>query len=441
MKQMALVVNASQVIDSLTYNYTTNSNKLSSVSDAATEPLNMNLGDFVDHNTSGPDYGYDVNGNLITDKNRLINGSTGIDQTSGGGITYNHLNLPYQLTVLNTDGSTKGTITYIYDASGRKLEKRVSEAPDSTDNNIQVNTTTDYIDQFVYQNNTLQFFGHEEGRVRVVTANTYNNNLTYVYDYFLKDHLGNTRTVLTDELEQDIYPAATVESASDQIESAYYNINTANIVSNPPTLTSPTNQSYSNNNGILNPDSTVNTSAISANMYKISPSTNGGTNTGLGITIKVMTGDNITIFGKSFWHNNNPTIQNTGYNQVAATLLTLLAGAPAVASTTQGITASLLTNSSTISTDLSDWLADEPQPVTKPKAFINWILFDEQFRPDTANGSSGFDAVDDTADILKPHLDNVTIAKSGYLYIYCSNESNIDVFFDNLQVVDTRGHY
>jgi RHS repeat-associated protein len=272
-----------------------------------------------------------------------------------------------------------------------------------------------------------------------VTANTYNNNLTYVYDYFLKDHLGNTRTVLTDELEQDIYPAATVESASDQIENAYYNINTANIVSNPPTLTSPTNQSYPNNNGIPNPDSSINTSAISSYMYKISPSTNGGTNTGLGITIKVMTGDNITIFGKSFWHNNNPSIQNTGYNQVAATLLTLLAGAPAVASTTQGITPSLLTNSSTISTDLSSWLANEPQPMTKPKAFINWVLFDEQFRPDTSNGSSGVDAVDDTADVLKPQMDNVTITKSGYLYIYCSNESNIDVFFDNLQVVDTRG--
>lgn len=28
---------------------------------------------------------------------------------------------------------------------------------------------------------------------------------------------------------------------------------------------------------------------------------------------------------------------------------------------------------------------------------------------------------------------------SPYLYVYCSNESNYDVFFDNLQVIDTRG--
>ncbi len=33
------------------------------------------------------------------------------------------------------------------------------------------------------------------------------------YDYFEKDHLGNVRTMLTDQKQQDVYPAATLEGS------------------------------------------------------------------------------------------------------------------------------------------------------------------------------------------------------------------------------------
>jgi hypothetical protein len=75
---------------------------------------------------------------------------------------------------------------------------------------------------------TLQFFGHEEGRFRPSTyAAAFGG---FAADYFIKDHLGNTRTVLTDEQITNIYPAATLEDGAVTTEQSYYNINTAAIV-------------------------------------------------------------------------------------------------------------------------------------------------------------------------------------------------------------------
>jgi len=55
--------------------------------------------------------------------------------------------------------------------------------------------------------------------------------------------------------------------------------------------------------------------------------------------------------------------------------------------------------------------------------------------------TGGFSAVNSTS-ALKSHfseLQNLTASKNGYVYIYVSNESPVNVFFDNLQVVHTRG--
>ncbi len=69
---------------------------------------------------------------------------------------------------------------------------------------------------------------------------------------------------------------------------------------------------------------------------------------------------------------------------------------------------------------------------------MNWVLFDERF--DYMAEGSGFDQVGD-ADDLKVHIFNdMPISRSGYLYVYVSNETEeTPVFFDNLQVTHIRG--
>lgn len=153
-------------IDNLDYDYLNGetSNRLAEVVDAIN-----NAEGFMDDGTSGDDYTYDLNGNMTSDANKGIT-----------GITYNHLNLPVQVTMDNSPDI--GSINYVYDASGVKQEKTVSGTSTGT---------TQYAGNYIYENGTLQFFSTPEGY-----ASSDNGTLTYVYEY--KDHLGNTRLSYTD---------------------------------------------------------------------------------------------------------------------------------------------------------------------------------------------------------------------------------------------------
>jgi RHS repeat-associated protein len=75
---------------------------------------------------------------------------------------------------------------------------------------------------------------------------------------------------------------------------------------------------------------------------------------------------------------------------------------------------------------------------TIPLAYVNWVLFDEQFN--LVRSTSSFERVS-AAGIIEPHArTGMPITQSGYLYIYVSNTTpNIPVYFDNLKVKHIRG--
>lgn len=207
-------------------------------------------------------------------------------------------------------------------------------------------------------------------------------------------------------------------------EDDYYSIDNLKIVTQPGGVT------YQNNNGnppynSVNPYS--NTAANSGKMYQLNASTN---KTGLGIAIKVMADDVINIYGKSYYSGSSG-----GTNTLpVADLLTALLATSGLSG--KGYTVGQI-NTPTLSSNLDNFLSNgRTQSV---KAYINWILFDEQFN--FAGG--GFDPVNTTSGAVKTHnagtIPAISVAKSGYIFVYCSNESILNVLFDNLQVIHTRG--
>jgi RHS repeat-associated protein len=153
-----------------------------------------------------------------------------------------------------------------------------------------------------------------------------------------------------------------------------------------------------------------------------------------------MSGDNINIFGKSYHKKPTAGYSGTTNNVLLSELVNAFAGSGVVGGKA---TATQITGQSGFPTSINGLIGTQPaQNVNMPKAAINWILFDEQFKW----VSGGFDMVGtatNTNGTLKNHdlstIPSIAVTKNGYLYVWVSNESKFDVFFDNLQVVHTRG--
>ncbi|HEY0612751.1 MAG TPA: colicin E3/pyocin S6 family cytotoxin, partial [Chitinophaga sp.] len=74
----------------------------------------------------------------------------------------------------------------------------------------------------------------------------------------------------------------------------------------------------------------------------------------------------------------------------------------------------------------------------RPKAYLNFVLFDDQFN--LVEDNSGVRQAKETPDRLQTlAVDKMPITKSGFMYVYTSNETEQDVFFDNVTVTTFSG--
>ena len=196
------------LIDNLSYNY--HGNQLLKVDDAAVGPYYQGAFHFVDGADEAVEYEYDANGNLVRDLNKGII-----------SISYDLNNQPRKIEY--NDGRN---VSYLYDAEGSKLsvsynltamssaqpQMPVMQSSDVASANVSNGQKTiDYCGNIIYD-------GDETMILNDVGYALYNKDNNLSFHYYLKDHLGNNRVVVSEngEIEQvnDYYPTGALMASS-----------------------------------------------------------------------------------------------------------------------------------------------------------------------------------------------------------------------------------
>jgi RHS repeat-associated protein len=423
MWQKGMKINTSNYIDQLTYGYANNSNQLGSTTDAVGYDRKTNLGDFnAEYPTT---YSYDANGNLLRDYGRNpltfpVPIGTPRPLFADYQMAYNHLNLPYYIPVVQ-----KGSIEYAYDAVGNKLQKKV------WDNATSSATATSYIAGFEYKStystnssivsaDTLQQIGTEDGRIRYAKQYYQNGTSkdTLLYDFFVKDHLGNTRVVLTQQKDTALYKTG-MEAGLVDFENQLFNNITATRELLPAAINTPQNQYGARLRG-------------DDPSRKIGPAK----------ILRVMAGDKVDINCFYYYTTTPTTVNNThqNINNFILDIITGFFGVGSVNSASNKFTPAQNGDASFGSNPLfNGWLTNNAtDPATnlagKPKAYLNYVLIDDQFKVVQSFSAARQVKVQNSYTNNGTSVAGVTIPRNGYLYVYTSNEAALDVFFDSLQI-------
>ena len=382
-------------IDDLIYSYFPKSNQISAIQDIPNGNLQTN--DFHDGATSTAEYNYDAAGNTLRDDNKSLS------------MEYNFFNLIERIT-----GST--AINYTYDAMGTKLACTVDGVSEYFVNGIE------------YKDAVVTSIMTEEGRARLSSI-TVPLSEKYVYDYFIKDHLGNIRVVLTTEEDKENGYFATMEPQNNAVEEqVFYNISSTR----EDKLTGyPIDNSYA-------PD------------YKASVlSTANNRTIGHAKVLEVNGSDVVHLNVRYYFKNSAPDSTSHPLSEIlnglAMSFILNPTNGNSVAGSELGAKQNWAENTFLNNPELTGFLTqsyseNEINNPDKPKAFLVWLMFSKKDFKFIAN-SSGLLPVTDPEQLGNLGIMDLVMPEEGYLYVYVSNETTRTVDFDHLSIIHKFGRY
>ncbi|MEQ8362972.1 MAG: DUF6443 domain-containing protein [Cyclobacteriaceae bacterium] len=350
-------------IDVLTYTY--DGNKLTKVDD--TEGA-----DGFEDQSATTDYTYDDNGNMIGDENKSID-----------TIYYNILNKPDSIVFASGEA-----IKYVYNASGSKLTQKHYEGSALT-------KTTDYLAGKIYENDTLKFFPHPEGRVVVDASGP---TPVFEYQYAFTDHLGNVRMLLTAQPDSFIFKATMESETANQMDDALFvNIDETNAV---------------------DPDATSYDEV--SRLFSTQP-------VGPGISLPIFPGDTIDMQVKAYHRggsNFNNSINLTGLiTSLASAFGGVNGGSPAEQTAYNAFDNAL---------NAGGFGLQGTGDNTRPAAYLNYMMLDKNL----SLVQHGHTQISASGNLETLSLTDVVATKEGWIYVYLTNESNSlnEVYFDDMEV-------
>jgi RHS repeat-associated protein len=375
-------------MDDLTFFYKPHSNQLERVEDNVPD---HGLNDFVNRNSGSTDYSYSANGNLVSDLNKGIM-----------NIDYSELDLP-----LYVHNPGKGDINNMYDAAGGLLQKDIHPAGGTS-------VSYRYWGPFVYRNNELEYILHSEGRVRPNADRT-----GYLYDYFIKDHLGNVRSVVQRDGGGIRELLATHEYASARTEQLIFD---------------------GLDRRVPRPGGAFDEDMIAAELDGTDPDKRTGTS----LLLKVMAGDKFKAQVSAYYDaaNFDPNPGLDGQSMAGSLFESLAGGMTDLGNSELGgvdFLNSMLTGEGFVEAyqNVKESMTDP----SMPRAYLNYLLFDEEMH--LVEDQSGAIQVNANNELNWAELEmanDIEVAKNGYMLVYISNEDqSLKVYFDNLLVTYARG--